>query len=157
MWEGRPWGHTQGGGGAGNGRGREALQRQGSTGCIAPLPQRSCGPRLGCWPQEGHVKTLQRASAPECPAASHHQPTPPPEIPGHSRASLGQSLVGSLLLPLGPGAHKFLFVSSKSLFPLSCVNSGASMVGLMMTSSKRAYAIPKSAAPRAPAPEAVHR
>ena len=53
---------------------------------------------------------------------------------------------------LGPGAHKVLLVPSKSLFPQSCVNSGSSMVGLMATSSKRAYAIPRSAAPRAPAP-----
>ena len=30
------------------------------------------------------------------------------------------------------------------------------MVGLMVTSSKRAYAIPRSAAPRAPVPVAVH-
>ena len=52
-------------------------------------------------------------SAPN-PAAGHHQPTPPPETPGHSRASLGQSLVGSLLFLLGPGAHKVLFVPSKS-------------------------------------------
>ena len=36
-------------------------------------------------------------SAPN-PAAGHHQPLPPLETPGHSRASLGQSLVGSLLL-----------------------------------------------------------
>ena len=47
---------------------------------------------------------------------------------------------------LGPGAHKVLFVPSKSLFPQSCVSSGSSMVGLMATSSKRAYAIPKCAA-----------
>ena len=40
---------------------------------------------------------------------------------------------------LGPGAHKILFVPSKSLFPQSCVSSSGSMVG---TSSKRAYAIP---------------
>ena len=40
---------------------------------------------------------------------------------------------------LGPGAHKVLFVPSKSLFPQSC--SGSSMVGLMATSSKRAYSI----------------
>ena len=52
---------------------------------------------------------------------------------------------------LGPGEHKVLFVPSKSLFPQSCVSSGGSMVGLMVTSSKRAYAIPRSAAPRAPA------
>ena len=57
---------------------------------------------------------------------------------------------------LGPGAHKVLFVPSKSLFPQSCVSSGSSMVGLMATSSKRAYAIPRSTAPRAPAPAAVH-
>ena len=30
---------------------------------------------------------------------------------------------------LGPGAHKVLFVPSKSLFPQSCVSSGGSMVG----------------------------
>ena len=41
-----------------------------------------------------HTATL---SAPN-PAAGHHQPTPLPETPGHSWASLGQSLVGSLLL-----------------------------------------------------------
>ena len=43
------------------------------------------------------------------PAAGHHQPTPLPETPGHSQASLGQSLVGSLLL--SPGfwyAHGFV-------------------------------------------------
>ena len=39
-------------------------------------------------------------SAPN-PAAGHRRPTPPPETPGHSRASLGQSLVGSLLLSPG--------------------------------------------------------
>ena len=40
---------------------------------------------------------------------------------------------------LGPGAHKVLFVPSKSLFPQSCVSSGGSVVGLMATSSMRAY------------------
>ena len=42
---------------------------------------------------------------------------------------------------LDPGAHKVLFVPSKSLFPKSCVSSGSSMVGLIATSSKRAYSI----------------
>ena len=41
-----------------------------------------------------------------------------PETPGHSRASLGQSLVESLIL--SPGAHKVLFVPTKSLFPRLC-------------------------------------
>ena len=57
---------------------------------------------------------------------------------------------------LGPGTHKVLFVPSTSLFPQSCVSSGASMVGLMAASSRRVYAIPRSTAPRAPAPAAVH-
>ena len=56
---------------------------------------------------------------------------------------------------LGPGAYKVLFVPSKSLFP-SPVRPGSSMVGLMATSSKSAYAIPKSAAPRASVPVAGH-
>ena len=45
---------------------------------------------------------------------------------------------------LGPGVHKVprVCVPSKSLFPQSCVSSGSSMVGLMATSSKRAYARP---------------
>ena len=50
---------------------------------------------------------------------------------------------------LGPGAHKVLFVPSKCLFSQSCVSSGHSMVRLMATSSKRAYVIPRSTAPRA--------
>ena len=57
---------------------------------------------------------------------------------------------------LGPDAHKVLFVPSKSLSPQSCVSSGSSVVGLLLTSSKRAYAIPKCAAPRAPAPVVGH-
>ena len=57
---------------------------------------------------------------------------------------------------LSPGVHKVLFVPSQSLSPQSCVSSGASTVELMATSSKRAYAIVRSAAPRAPAPAAGH-
>ena len=57
---------------------------------------------------------------------------------------------------LDPGAHKFLFVPSKSLFPQTYVSSGGSMIGLMVTFSKKAYAIPRSTAPKAPIPAAVH-
>ena len=39
----------------------------------------------------------------------------------------------------------------------SGVSSGSSVVGLVVTSSKRAYAIPKSTVPRAPVPAADHR
>ena len=169
-------------------------------------------------------------SAPDS-AGGPCQPTPLLETPGHSQASLGQSLVGSLLLSPGSWCaqcfvcalqesvspvlckfwwlyggvngdllqeglhhtqvcgtqspcpccrslvthtsagetetlkgrsgsvsdeHKVLFVPSKSLFPQSCVSSGGSMAGLMMTSSKRAYATPRSATPRAPTPAPGH-
>ena len=43
-------------------------------------------------------------SAPK-PAAGPHRPTPPPETPGHSRASPGPSPVGSPSFLLGPGAQ----------------------------------------------------
>jgi len=47
-------------------------------------------------------------------------------------------------------------VPSKSLFLQSCVSSGVSVVGLMATSSKRAYGVPWSAVPRGPDPVAGH-
>ena len=48
------------------------------------------------------------------------------------------------------------YLSPPRVYFQSCVSSGSSMVRLMVTSSKRVYAIPKSSAPRAPAPAAVH-
>ena len=72
------------------------------------------------------------------------------------RQSLGQSLVGSLLLSPGSWCTQVLFVPSKSLFLQSFVSSGGSMVGFMATSSKRAYATVRCAAPRAPAHVAGH-
>ena len=63
---------------------------------------------------------------------------------------------GHCFLLLASAAHKVLFVPSESLFPQTCVNSGGSMMGLMATFFKWAYAIPRSTAPRAPAPAAVH-
>ena len=67
-------------------------------------------------------------------------------------------LEGHSSFPLGPDAHKvYLCVCvSQSLFPWSCVTFGSSIVVLMATSSKRAYATCRSAAPRAPAPVAGH-
>ena len=52
---------------------------------------------------------------------------------------------------LGPGAHKALFMPSKSQ---SCVSSGGSMVGLMVTSFKMSYAC--TGAFSAPDPAAGH-
>ena len=46
------------------------------------------------------------------PIAGHLQPMPPPETPGHSQASVSQSLVGSLLLS---------FISSRPLLNISCI------------------------------------
>ena len=57
---------------------------------------------------------------------------------------------------LGLGVCEVLFVPSKNLFPQSYVGSGGSVVRLLATPSKRAYAIPTSAAPRAPDPVAGH-
>ena len=65
-------------------------------------------------------------------------------------------LWGHCFFLLGLGVHKVLFVPSKSLFPQSYVSSGGSMVGSMATSSKRAYAIPRSTATRAPGPASAY-
>ena len=89
------------------------------------------------------------------PAAGHHRPMPLLETPGHSQTNLGQSLVGSLLLSSGSWCTRFCCALQESISH-SYVSSGSCMVGLMATSSKRAYSIPKSAAPRAPVPLAVH-
>ena len=85
-----------------------------------------------------------------------HQHTPPLETPGHSQASLSQSLVGSLRLSPGSWCTQGSVCALQESISQSCVSSGRSVVGLMATSSKRAYAILKSAAPRAPGPLAVH-
>ena len=90
------------------------------------------------------------------PAAGRHRPTPPLETPGHCRESLGQSLVGSLLLSPGSWCSQGSVYAFQESISQSCVSFGSSVVGLIAISSKRVYAIPKSAAPRAPGPEAAH-
>ena len=54
------------------------------------------------------------------PAAGHHRPTPLPETPGHSEASLGQSLVRSLLLSPGSWCTKFCLCPPRVYFPVLC-------------------------------------
>ena len=90
------------------------------------------------------------------PAAGHCWPMPLPETPEHSQASLGQFLVESLLLSPGSWCIQGFVCALQESVSQSCVSSGGSMMALMATSSKRAYAIPRSAAPRGPAPAAVH-
>ena len=94
----------------------------------------------------------------QCPdtAAGHCPPTPLPETPGHPQQVWLSLLWGHCSFLLGPSAHKLFFVPLKSLFPQCCVSSGGSKVGLMTTSSKRAYATPRFTASRAPALVAVH-
>ena len=93
-------------------------------------------------------------SAPN-PAAGHHRPTPPPETPGHSQASLGQSLEGSLLLSLRSLCTQgSVCALPESVSPVLC-KFWRLYDGLMVTSSKKAYAITRSTAPKAPAPTAV--
>ena len=58
-------------------------------------------------------------SAPN-PAVGHHPPTPPLETPGHSQASLGQSLVGSLPLSPGSWCTRFCLCSCRVFFPVLC-------------------------------------
>ena len=98
-----------------------------------------------------HTLTL---SAPN-PATGHLNPRLPRKLLGTHRQLKISLLWGHCLFLLGPGAHEVLCVPSQSLFPQSCVSSGSSMVGLM-TTSKRADAIPRSIAPGAPAPVAGH-
>ena len=66
----------------------------------------------------------------------------------------GSVLWGHCSFLLGPGAHKVLFVPSQSLFLQSCVSSGGSVVGLMVTSSKRACVIPRVCCTQSPGPAA---
>ena len=63
--------------------------------------------------------------------------------------------MGSLLFSPGSWCTRFCCALQESISPL-CVGSGSSMVGLIATSSKRVYAIPKSAEPRPSVPVADH-
>ena len=54
------------------------------------------------------------------PAADHHWPTPQVETPGHSQASLGQPLLGSLLLSPGSWCTRICLCPPRVYFPLLC-------------------------------------
>ena len=55
--------------------------------------------------QRSHACTVTLTAL--SPETGHHQPTPPLETPEHSQASLGQSLVGPLLLSPGSWCTRF--------------------------------------------------
>ena len=61
------------------------------------------------------------------PAAGHYWPTPLLETPGNSQASLGQSLVGSLLLSSGSWCTQGSVCSIQESVSQSCVSSGSSV------------------------------
>ena len=69
---------------------------------------------------KGSYAFIASFSAPNT-AAGHHRPTSPLETPGHAQASLGQSLVGSLLL--SPGSwltQSFICALQESVSPVLC-------------------------------------
>ena len=87
-------------------------------------------------------------SAPS-PAAGYHQAMPLLDTPGHSHANLGQSLVWSLLLSPGSQETSFCLCPPRVYFSVLC-KFWQLCGGVNGDFSKRAYVIPKSAAPRAP-------
>ena len=76
---------------------------------------------------------------------------------GHSQESLGQSLWGHCSFLLGPGAHKLLFVPSKSLFPQSTVSSGSSLSGVNGDLLQEGLCHTQVCGTQSPAPAAGHR
>ena len=86
------------------------------------------------------------------PAAGHCRPMPLPETPGHSQASLGQFLVESLLLSPGSWCIQGSVCALQESVSQSCVSSGGSVMALMATSSKRAYAITQVCCTQRPCP-----
>ena len=94
-----------------------------------------------CTAKQSVPPTVQQATRTHASARDSWTPT------GKS----GQSPVGSLLFSPGSWYTGFCCALQESIFQ-SCVSSGSSLVGLMATSSKRVYVIPKSAVPRAPVP-----
>ena len=93
-------------------------------------------------------------SAPN-PAAGHHQPMPLLETPGHSQASLGQPFVGSLLLSPESWCTIFCLCPPRVYFPVLC-KFWQLYGGINCDLLQEGLAIPKSDAPRAPVPVAVH-
>ena len=71
--------------------------------------------------KKSHAHTAA-LSAPN-PAAGHPRLRPLLETPGHSQASLGQSLVGSLLLSPGSWYAQGFLCVFQELFPQLCVIS----------------------------------
>ena len=113
-----------------------------------------------CGGNDDNSKLLQKVPCMHCCTQCSQPPAGHPCLCWRFLDTHGQVWVnllwGHCSFLLGSAMHKVLFVPSKSPFPQSCVSPGGCMVWLIVTSSKRAYAIARSAAPRAPAPAAGH-
>ena len=112
-----------------------------------------------CGGNDDNSKLLQKVPCMHCCTQCSQPPAGHPCLCWRFLDTHGQVWVnllwGHCSFLLGPGEYKVLFVPSKCLFP-SPVDVWQLYGGFMVTSSRRAYAIPKSAAPRAHAPVAVH-
>ena len=97
----------------------------------------------------------RRHCCPARPQPAEGTPTPPLEAPELTAKSGSITCVVTAPFSWAMVHTGFCCAFQESLSQ-SCESSGISMVGLMVTSSKRAYARPRSTAPRAPAPSAVH-
>ena len=94
--------------------------------------------------------SFKRALSALDPAAGHHPPTTSAGTPGQLRASLGQSLVGSLLLSPESWCAEGFVCALQEFVSTVLYKFWWFFMGSMATSSKMAYAIPRSVAPRAP-------
>ena len=83
------------------------------------------------------------------------RPAPTHAFAKDSQTPTGKSPVGSLSFSPWSWCTRFCCPIQESILT-SYVSFGCSIVGLKSTSSKRAYAIPRYAAPRAPVPAANH-
>ena len=117
------------------------------------LPAIDMGPNYG-GDNEGNGDLPQKIPGMHCCSPCPQPCSRPPRTHAFTRDSrtpTDKSPVGSLFLSPGSWCTRFCYALQESISQ-SYVSCGSSMVGLMVTSSKRAYAIPKSATPRAPVP-----
>ena len=103
--------------------------------------------------KRSHACTVAH-SAPD-PVAGHRHPRLCWRLQDTHR-QVSQSLVGLPFLSPGLWCTQGFVCALQESVSQSCVGSDGSMAGLMANSSKRAYVIPSSAAPRAPAPATGH-
>ena len=100
---------------------------------------------------------IPKSAAPS-PSLLHpeHLPLWPPTADQYLHRRYSNTVLSQSLCDLWVLIHTRVVCALQESVSQSCVSSGGSMVGLMAISSKKAYATPRSAAPRAPAPVVVH-